>query len=55
MSPVRPLNPVRNIYYPRNFGKISNGVNTIYVFVYTSVDLFMKGLISKSKFEGLTG
>ena len=51
MNPVRPLHPVRNIYYPRNFGKISNGVNIIYVFVYTCIDLFKKDLMPKSNLK----
>ena len=55
MNPVRPLNPVRNIYYPRNFGKISNGVKITYVFMSEDVLLSNKDLMVNSKFGGLTG
>ena len=55
MNPVRPLNPVRNIYYPKNFGKISNGVNIRYICISKHVRLSNKDLMVKSKFGGLTG
>ena len=55
MNPVRPINPVRNIYYSRNFGKISNGVNIEYVFMSKNLLLSNKDLMVNSKFGGLTG
>ena len=55
MNPVRPFNPVRNIYHSRNFGKISNGVNIRYIFMSKYVLLSNEDLMVKSKFGGLTG
>ena len=55
MSPVRPINPVRNICYPRNFRKISNGVNIKYGFMTKDVILSNKDLILRLRFRGLTG